>query len=135
MLKDPRSHALIENFGGQWLQFRALESAKPDVNRFPHFDNYVRAVDAEGDRAAFCHIIGEDRPITDFLNANYTFLNQRLAEFYGIKGVSGPEFRKVDLTGTNRAGVHHTRQRSDRVVVFEPDVGGVSGANTSWRTS
>ena len=105
MLKDPRSHALIENFGGQWLQFRALESAKPDVNRFPHFDNYVRTSMQKETELLFRHIIDQDRPLTDFLNAKYTFLNQRLAEFYGIKGVSGPEFRKVDLTGTNRAGV------------------------------
>jgi hypothetical protein len=105
MLKDPRSHALIENFGGQWLQFRALESAKPDVNRFPHFDNYVRMSMQKETELFFDNIIKEDRPITEFLDAKYTFLNQRLAEFYGIKGVSGPEFRKVNLTGTHRAGV------------------------------
>ena len=105
MLKDPRSQALVENFGGQWLQFRALESAKPDVNRFPNFDHYVRASMQKETELLFAGIIGEDRPITEFLSANYTYLNQRLAEFYGIKGVTGPEFRKVDLNGTNRRGV------------------------------
>ncbi|HYP07950.1 MAG TPA: DUF1592 domain-containing protein [Bryobacteraceae bacterium] len=105
MLKDPRSHALIENFGGQWLQFRALESHKPDVNKFPHFDNYVRTSMQKETEMLFANIIQQDRPITEFLDANYTFLNQRLAEFYGMKGITGPEFRRVELSGTNRGGV------------------------------
>ena len=105
MLADPRSQALIENFGGQWLQFRALESVKPDVNRFPNFDHYVRMSMQKETELFFANIIREDRPLTDFLDANYTFLNQRLAEFYGIKDVVGPEFRKVDLTGTSRGGI------------------------------
>ena len=53
----------------------------------------------------FDNLMRQDRPVTDFLNAKYTFLNERLAEFYGIPGVKGAEFRKVDLTGTNREGV------------------------------
>ena len=122
MLADPRSQALIENFGGQWLQFRALESVKPDVNRFPNFDHYVRMSMQKETELFFANIIREDRPLTDFLDANYTFLNQRLAEFYGIKGVVGPEFRKVDLTGTSRGGIVTQGSILTGVVVFEPDV-------------
>ena len=105
MLNDPRSQALIDNFGGQWLQFRALESVKPDANRFPNFDTYVKMSMQKETELLFREIIRQDRPITDFLDADYTFLNQRLAEFYGIKGIKGSEFRKVPLAGTNRAGV------------------------------
>jgi hypothetical protein len=75
------------------------------VNRFPNFDNYVRMSMQKETELLFRNIIRADRPITEFLDADYTYLNQRLAEFYGIKGVTGPEFRKVDLSGSNRGGV------------------------------
>ena len=105
MLKDPKSHALVDDFGGQWLEFRALESVRPDVNRFGKFDDYLRMSERRETRMFFENIIREDRSVLDFLNGKYTFLNEKLAEFYGIPGVQGPEFRKVDLTGTQRGGV------------------------------
>lgn len=105
MLKDPKSHALVSDFGGQWLQFRALESVKPDLNRFGKFDDYVKMSERQETEMFFENIMREDRSVVDFLNGKYTFLNEKLAEFYGIKGVYGPEFRKVDLTGLGRAGV------------------------------
>ena len=95
----------MENFGGQWLQTRALESHTPDRTKFPEFTDYTRMSMKKETDLFFEHILREDRPILDFLDANYTFLNQRLAEFYGIPGVKGHEFRKVDLTGTPRGGV------------------------------
>lgn len=105
MLKDERASALVESFGGQWLQTRALESHVPDRTRFPDLSDYTRlSMKQETDRF-FAHILRADRPILDFLDADYTFLNQRLAEFYQIPGVKGHEFRKVDLTGTQRGGV------------------------------
>jgi mono/diheme cytochrome c family protein len=105
MLKDPRSRALAENFGGQWLQFRALESVKPDRDRFPDFDDYLRMSMRQETELFFESIVREDRSILDFLDGKYTFLNGRLARFYGVPGVEGPAFRKVDLTGTPRGGV------------------------------
>jgi hypothetical protein len=105
MLKDPRSHALTENFGGQWLRFRALESVTPDFNLFPDFDSYLRISMQQETEMYFDFIIQGDRSVLDFIDGNYTFVNEKLARFYGIPGIKGPEFRKVDLTGTPRGGV------------------------------
>jgi hypothetical protein len=105
MLKDDRAVAFVENFGGQWLQTRALESHVPDRVRFPEFTDYTRMSMKKETDLFFEYILREDRPIVDFLDADYTFLNRRLAEFYQIPGVTGHEFRKVDLKGTRRGGV------------------------------
>ena len=105
MLRDPKSRALAENFGGQWLQFRALESVTRDRERFPDFDDYLRLSMRRETELFVEHIVRQDRSILDFIDGRYTFLNERLARHYGIAGVSGPEFRKVDLTGTPRGGV------------------------------
>src|SRR5437660_6609125 len=105
MLKDSKARALVENFRGQWLRTRALESHLPDRPRFPEFTDYTRLSMRQETERFFAYIMHEDRPVLDFLDANYTFLNQRLAEFYGIAGVKGHEFRKVDLTGNGRGGV------------------------------
>ena len=105
MLRSPRSRALAENFAGQWLQFRALESAKPDAKRFPEFDEYLRMSMREETERFFDSVVREDRSALDLLLGKYTFLNERLARFYGVTGVVGPEFRRVDLSGTPRAGI------------------------------
>ena len=105
MLKDPRAHALAENFGGQWLQFRALESVTRDRQRFPDFEDYLRLSMRRETELFIEHVIREDRSILDFINGRYSFLNERLAMHYGIPNVAGPEFRRVDLTGTPRGGV------------------------------
>jgi hypothetical protein len=105
LLQDPRSSALAENFEGQWLQVRALESFKPDRARFPDFDDYLRMSMRQETQMFFENVIREDRSIVDLLVGKYSFLNQRLAEFYGVAGVEGPAFRKVDLTGTPRGGI------------------------------
>lgn len=105
MLRDPKSARLAENFGGQWLETRRLESLQPDVHNFPHFDEYLRFSMRRETELFFENIIREDRSILDFLDAKYSFLNQRLADLYGIRGVEGTEFRKADLTGSPRAGV------------------------------
>jgi hypothetical protein len=86
MLKDPRSHALVENFGGQWLELRKLESVKPDRARFPGFDEYLRISMRQETEQFFENIVREDRSILDFINADYTFLNERLANLYKIPG-------------------------------------------------
>jgi hypothetical protein len=105
MLKDPRSSALAENFGGQWLQFRALESFHPDRERFPDFDDYLRMSMRRETVLFLDDVVREDHSILDLLVGKYTYLNGRLANFYGIPGVEGPEFRRVDLTGTPRGGI------------------------------
>ncbi len=105
MLQDQKSQALVDNFAGQWLQFRALESHEPDRKKFQEYTEYTRMSIQKETELFFQNLMREDRPVTELLNGNYTFLNERLANFYGIPGVTGPEFRKVDLTGTNRKGV------------------------------
>ncbi len=104
MLRDAKSEALVTNFGGQWLQFRALESVEPDRDRFPQFDEYLRMSMRQETELFFSSIVHEDRSIIDFLEGSYTFLNQRLAELYGIPGIEGPEFRRVDLSGNPQRG-------------------------------
>jgi mono/diheme cytochrome c family protein len=106
MLVDPRSRALVENFGGQWLELRRLDSVKPDRQRFPAFDEYLRMSMRQETEMFFDNIVREDRSILDFIDGKYTFLNERLAQFYGIAGVKGPEFRKVLLIGNKqRSGI------------------------------
>jgi len=95
MLLDPKSQALVDNFGGQWLQIRKLESAKPDHKRYPEFDEYLRLSMVRETQMFFESIIREDRSILDFIDGNYSYLNERLARLYGVPAVQGPEFRKV----------------------------------------
>jgi hypothetical protein len=106
MLLDPKSHALVENFGGQWLQVRKLESVKPDRKRFPEFDEYLRLSMRRETEMFFTSIVRENRSILDFIDANYTFLNERLARFYNVPNVQGAEFRKVLFaTDAHRGGL------------------------------
>jgi len=106
MLKDPKSRALVENFGGQWLELRRLESAKPDRELFPQFSEYLRMSMRRETEMFFESIVREDRSILDFINGDFTFLNEQLARFYNIPDVKGPEFRRVALTReTQRGGI------------------------------
>ncbi len=105
MLHDERSRTLVREFGGQWLQFRALENVKPDVDKFPDFDPYLRMSMQEETERFFHRIVREDRSILEFLDAKYSYVNERLARHYGIPGVRGPGFQLVTLTDPNRGGV------------------------------
>jgi mono/diheme cytochrome c family protein len=105
MLKDDKSRALVENFGGQWLELRKLESVKPDRGRFPEFDDYLRISMRRETELFFENVVRQDLSILDFVDGNYSFINERLARFYNITGVAGPEFRKVDLSGSQRGGL------------------------------
>jgi hypothetical protein len=105
MLVDEKSKALVEEFGGQWLQFRALESVSPDREKFPTFDSYLKLSMRNETMLFFEHVVREDRSVLDFLDAQYTFLNERLARHYGVDGVEGPAFRRVELTDRQRGGV------------------------------
>jgi hypothetical protein len=106
MLLDPKAKALVENFGAQWLETRNLDSIQPDSVKFPMFNNELRQAMQQETRLFFRSIVREDRSILDFIGANYTFLNQRLANFYGIPGVEGKEFRRVEPPpDSHRGGV------------------------------
>ena len=105
MLADPRSAALADNFSGQWLETRNLDSVKPDPQKFPDWGPDLRDAMKAETRLFFDYILRENRPISEFLDAKYTFLNDRLAKHYGIDGVTGPEFRRVELTDGKRGGI------------------------------
>ncbi|HEU0178314.1 MAG TPA: DUF1592 domain-containing protein [Blastocatellia bacterium] len=105
MLDDPRSQAFVSNFGGQWLQLRNLETIKPDPDLFPGFDEGLRQSFRRETELFFESVLRENRSVFDLLDANYTFLNQRLAEHYGIRGVYGSQFRRVALNDPNRSGL------------------------------
>jgi hypothetical protein len=105
MLADERSAALAEHFAGQWLEIRNLDSVKPDPQKFPEWDAELRDAMKAETRLFFEAILREDRPLSDFLDAKFTFLNERLARHYGIEGVAGPEFRRVDLATDQRGGI------------------------------
>ena len=105
MLADPRSAAIADNFAGQWLELRNLDTVKPDPQKFPEWNSELRDAMRTETRLFFDHMLRENRPMGEFLDARYTFLNERLAKFYGIAGVKGPEFRRVDLTTDQRGGI------------------------------
>ncbi len=105
MLDDPKSKAFVTNFAGQYLYLRNLAAQKPDPDEFPEFDNNLRKAFEQETQLFFNALVRENRPVTDLLEAKFTYLNQRLAEFYGIPGVYGPQFRRVELTDPNRAGI------------------------------
>ena len=105
MLQDAKAMALVDNFAGQWLELRNLDSIRPDPDQFPDFDDNLRRAMYTETHMFFRSIVQEDRSILDFIDAKYTFLNERLAKFYGIPGVTGKQFRRVDLDGAERSGV------------------------------
>ena len=106
MLADDRSDALVENFTGQWLQLRNLEAkVVPDLLMFPDFDDNMRKGFRKETEIFFGYILRHDRSTLDLLNADYTFVDERLARHYGIPGVYGPQFRRVKLTDPNRRGL------------------------------
>ena len=105
MLADPRASALADNFAAQWLETRNLDVVTPDPKKFPEWSPELRDAMRTETSLFFDYILRENRPMADFLDSRYTFLNERLARHYGIEGVQGPEFRKVDLTTGERGGV------------------------------
>jgi hypothetical protein len=97
MLADPRSNAMAENFAGQWLHLRNLEGIHPNTDEFPDFDNDLRLAFTREAELFFTSILREDRSVMDFLTADYTFVNERLARHYGIPQIYGSRFRRVTL--------------------------------------
>lgn len=105
MLADPKAQAFSENFAGQWLETRNLDVVRPDPDLFEDWDPELRDSMKQETVLFFQHILNENRPLGEFLTADYTFLNERLAEHYGIEGVTGSDFRLVNLSDSRRGGV------------------------------
>jgi hypothetical protein len=119
MLADPRSQALVKNFVGQWLFLRNVPRVQPDSVAFPNFDDNLRQALETETELVVESTLREDRSVADLLTTDYTFVNQRLAEHYGIKGIYGNEFRRVPVTNPNRQGL--LGQASIMTVTSYPD--------------
>ncbi|HZM91969.1 MAG TPA: DUF1592 domain-containing protein [Vicinamibacterales bacterium] len=106
MIADERADAIINNFTGQWLQLRNLESkVAPDILMFPDFDDNIRKAFRRETELFFGYILRENRSAMELLSADYTFVNERLAKHYGIPGVYGSRFRQVKIADPNRRGL------------------------------
>jgi hypothetical protein len=105
MLADSRSQALVTNFAEQWLHLRNLKSSSPDLEAFPDFDDNLRQAMKEETSLFFNSIVREDRSVVDLLNADYTFVNERLARHYGMPNVYGSQFRRVTISNEARRGL------------------------------
>ena len=105
MLADPRRKSLSENFAVQWLNLRNIDSVAPDRKQFPDFNGKLRTAMRKETELFFDAIVAEDRHIFDLLDADFTFINERLSKLYGLPGVTGEEFRRVSLTAPERRGL------------------------------
>jgi len=106
MIADPRADALAQNFTGQWLQLRNLESrARPVLLLYPDFDDNLRKSFRRETELLFSHILRENLPVQELVTADYSFMNERIATHYGIDGVNGQRFRKVHIDDPNRHGI------------------------------
>jgi mono/diheme cytochrome c family protein len=105
MLADKRSSALIANFAEQWLFLRNLKTTVPDLEAFPDFDDNLRRAMKEETTLFIDSIMREDRSVVDLLNADYTFVNERLARHYGMPNIYGSQFRRVTVPSEARRGL------------------------------
>jgi cytochrome c553 len=105
MLADPRSEALATRFASQWLRLQDLRKVEPDALDYPMFDETLAESMTHETQTFFDYLVRADRPVTELLTADYTFVNERLARHYGMAGVVGPTFRKVSYPDATRRGV------------------------------
>jgi mono/diheme cytochrome c family protein len=105
MMTDKKAAAFADNFAGQWLEVRNLDEISPDPKKFAAWTPEIKEDFRTETRLFFQYILSENRPISEFIQAKYTFLNESLAKFYGVPGVKGPDFRKVDLATDQRGGI------------------------------
>ena len=105
MLQDPKARALVDNFAGQWLQLRDVERLSPDPKLFPTYSKALAGSMRQETELFFSAIIDQDRSILEFLNGDYTYVDERLASHYGMEGVKGDAFRRVSLHGGQRRGI------------------------------
>jgi hypothetical protein len=101
MLADPRADAFVENFAGQWLYLRNLDAIVPVQSRFPDFDDTLREGLRRETELFFAAILREDRSALELLDADFTFMNERVARHYGVSGIKGTDFRRVELAADN----------------------------------
>lgn len=104
MLADPRSERFAENFTGQWLGLRNINETTPDPGIYGEFDDFLYWSMPQETRRFFDEVLARDLPVSEFVHSDWTFLNQRLAQHYGIAGVSGGELRKVRLSSDDHRG-------------------------------
>ncbi len=105
MLADAKSETFINNFGEQWLALRKIDLAAPQKAVFPLFDGALRDAMKQELSTWFAYMVKSDKSVLDILDADYTFVNERLAQHYGIEGVYGEKFRKVKINQPERAGL------------------------------
>jgi mono/diheme cytochrome c family protein len=105
MLADQKAEALVSNFAGQWLYLRNLKSLQPNSLEFPDFDDNLRQALQRETELFFRSIVREDRNVLDLMNADYTYLNERLAKHYGVPNIYGSHYRRVTLTDEARKGL------------------------------
>jgi hypothetical protein len=105
MLDDPRSESLATRFATQWLRVPDLESMRPDPRYFPYIHRGIKDYMRRETELFFYNIVEENRPVTELMTADYTFLNQDLAEHYGIPGVTGEDFRRIQHLDEDRYGL------------------------------
>lgn len=105
MLADPKSQALADNFAEQWLTLRKLHNFQPNPEQFPSFNEKLRASMLEETKRFFMAVVRENRPSTDFLDGKFSYVNGPLAKLYGLPGVTGDAFQRVELKGDQRGGV------------------------------
>ena len=105
LLKDPRSEALGTRFAAQWLRLQDVDKVHPDINFYPNFDENLAESMRRETVMFFNHLVQEDRSLLDLYRADYTFVNERLAQHYGIRGVTGTQFRKVTYPDDSRRGI------------------------------
>lgn len=105
MLADPRSETLVTSFASQWLQLGKLNVTQPNTDLFPYFEDNLRQAFREETELFFDYVLRNDRPLLELLDADYSFVNNRLARHYGIPDVYGSHFRKVELADDKRGGL------------------------------
>jgi hypothetical protein len=105
LLSDPRAEALATRFGAQWLRLQDIEKVHPDALQFPHFHQQLADAMVRETQLFFSSIARDNRSVLDLFNANYTYINEQLATHYGIPGVTGPEFRRVNYPDDRRGGL------------------------------
>ncbi len=105
MLADSKADALVDNFASQWLTLSNIVEAQPDEKLFPEFTPELRADMVQETKMFIRSVFRDDRSLVDFLDADYTFVNERLARHYDIDGVKGSEFRRVSLPRETRTGI------------------------------
>ncbi len=105
MMQDARANRFVENFAGQWLQLRNLDNVNPDTRVFRTFDDEIRDLMQRETLTFFAGVMRGNQPIPTLLDADFSYMNETLANYYGIRGVKGNEFRRVSLAGTPRGGL------------------------------